>query len=294
MSTSELVDAMPAVRTVVDIAWVPDAIAWTVVDTGGGPGSLRGVRNDVLPSVDLYLGGEPTGPLGSDGEGTFFWASPGGVRSYRAIPPLLYRDVVATPDPRRGITATSSYVFWTDDVGGVHRAAADGSGGETEIASLAAAGTRIAVSGNNVYWAVATQVYQTSINGGGATPVAGIPTGTVVDFAVVNGSVFWLAASGASGTVRMQPISGGMATSLAEPQFFGQFGGIVLTSPSDIFFTADSGLYRLRAPAGFTTYTLTKLADLQAPVGRLAYSNMHIYFIQAGGREVRRIPRPPP
>jgi hypothetical protein len=277
----------------VDIAVVPNAVAWTVANAGGA-GDLRGVRNDAMPAIDLYLGGESSGPLGSDGQGTFFWAHAGGLRSYRVLPPF-YRDVLAEPGPITGITADSSYVFWTTWNGGVYRASADGTSGATEISRTpilgTGTGTRILVAGNNVYWSAGARGYRTGLNGGAQEMVASWATNAVVDFAVssTDGKVYWLADSGPNGTVRMQVIGGASSTSLAEPTLFSSFGGLVVTSPNQLFFTADAGLYRLDGLVGASTPT--KVADLQAPVGRLAYTAAYIYYIHGGGREVGRIPR---
>jgi len=58
-----------------------------------------------------------------------------------------------------------------------------------------------------------------------------------------------------------------------------------------VYFTGDTGLYRLTQTG--TTYSLTKLADLAAPPGRLALTPAYVYYIEGDGREVRRVRRPP-
>jgi len=179
---------------------VPGAVAWTVADAAGGMGQLWGLRDDILPSSILQPGTIPSGPLGTDGQGTFYWAEKDRVSSYRAVPPSYTRDLFTAPVMVTGLTASSSFVFTTGDDGDVNRVNSTGDALQT-IASIGTPGYRIAVSGNLVYWATRTQIYQVGINGGTPQAVAGFAAGRVVDFQVVGGDIYWLAEA-PQGTVR--------------------------------------------------------------------------------------------
>ncbi len=87
---------------------------------------------------------------------------------------------------------------------------------------------------------------------------------------------------------RSLSVSGTGSTLISGAQSFVDLGGIAVDSGT-VYFTGDTGLYRL-SPVG-ATYTLTRLATITAPPGRVAVVPGWVYFIEGGGRTVRRLAR---
>ncbi|MBM4363991.1 MAG: hypothetical protein FJ104_15025 [Deltaproteobacteria bacterium] len=188
------------------------------------------------------------------------------------------------------ITADMTHLFWATSTGQVRRTLKSGAGSIEPLAFAGGAGTRIAVAGPALYWATLDRLHRTTTSGGSTDIVVAPGGGSIADFALGPSTVYWLT----DGKVRSQNLEvlTDPSKSLVMSQAFPGFGGLTRVPEGDLFFTADTGLYRLKPDAGANNFELTLVATVQPPVGRVAHTSTHLYFIQANSKEIRRVARP--
>ena len=263
--------------------------ATNVYWTNYSSGEIRKVPKGGGQAVTVYSATN-TYPWGIAVDGrALYWTTPnfftgGGSATVMALP--FGQDVPtvlsSNPNGPQSIVVSPTDVYWTEGGPDAVRATSLDGGNAQSIAIDPGGGGGLAIDANHLYWTMNGAVYQASLAGGPATPIAAPSSALASDGTNV---YLALASTLGIGEIARVPVGGGPQTTLATGRTPG-ISGLAVDSRNVYWLeangTIDQGaVAALPKSGGQVAILASGLGDLSA----IAVDDTAVYFIASGNIE---------